>query len=88
MNNKYAINAIYYADVVGFVTLPNGKTWEDVSEWFIKWDRIYIEFKDTTTWSCELNSETHEIIDWKRPREQSVYAVDKDGEPNFDEEVD
>ena len=88
MNNKYAINASYDASVVGFVTLPNGKTWEDVSEWFIKWDRIYIEFKNNTTWSCELNSETNEIIDWKRPQEQSVYAVDKDGEPNFDEELD
>ena len=88
MNNTYAINASYYAGTVGFVTLPDGKTWEDVSEWFVKWDRIYIEFKDNTTWSCELNSETMDTINWKRPRDVSVYTVDENGNQNFDKEVD
>ena len=88
MNNTYAINASYYAGTMGFVTLPDGKTWEDVSEWFVKWDKIYIEFEDNTKFECELDSETLNIIDWKRPIDQSVYTVDEDGEPNFDEEVD
>ena len=88
MNNTYAINASYYASTVGYVTLPHNKTWEDVSDWFIKWDTIHIEFKDKTEWKCPLNSETMNIIDWKRPRDQSIYTVDENNEPNFDEEVD
>ena len=49
---------------------------------------LHIEFKDNTTWSCELNSETMNIINWKRPQDQSVYEVDENGEPDFEKEVD
>jgi hypothetical protein len=88
MNNKYAISASYYASTMGTVTLPDGKTWDDVSDWWIKWDDIYIEFKDGTKYGQGLNSEEHNIVDWKRPIDSMVYSTDENGEPNWDEEVD
>jgi hypothetical protein len=88
MNNKYAISASYYAGTMGDVTLPDGKTWDDISDWFIKWDTIYIEFEDGTKYKQELNSETLNIVDWKRPINCMAYETDKDGEPNWDKEID
>jgi hypothetical protein len=57
------------------VTIPNGKTWDDVEDWYIKWDRLHIFFKDGSSTEIELDSDT-DIIDWKRPDSVTIYDED------------
>ena len=90
---KYAISARYYAGTVGYVDFPVGRNWEDVAEWLIKWDTLYVWFKprtslgETADMEVELNSDTMNIIDWKRPREARIYDCDDNLDIDWNEEV-
>ena len=48
------------------IEVPFG--WEQVEEWFVKWDTLHYKLKNEQTWKeiC-LNSNQEECIDWKRP---------------------
>ena len=35
---KYAISNSYNSTTVGYVKFPEGKTWNDVDDWYVKWD--------------------------------------------------
>ena len=48
------------------------KTWDDVSDWYIKWDTLYVKFDGSDDWKeFELDSDTE--IDSKRPMRVDVY---------------
>lgn len=51
----------------GFFELPPERTWTDVRDWYVKWDTIYITFKDGETFDTDLASDAISEIDWKRP---------------------
>lgn len=64
----------------GHVSLPDGKSWKDVSSWYVKWDNLNFEI-DGVWHEVPLHSDTTDTVDWKRPIEGSVdiYAsVDDD----------
>lgn len=64
------------------------KTWEDVEQWYVKWDTLNVLFNgDSEYTSIDLNSEVQDVVDWKRPTSVSVFAVDEDGEADHDEEI-
>jgi hypothetical protein len=91
---KYAISTDYYAGTVGYVDLPVDRNWEDVAEWSIKWDTLYVWFKsrtslgETADLEVKLNSDTLNIIDWKRPREAHIYNCDDNLDIDWNEEID
>lgn len=89
MANRYAISATYYTSTVAYAELPENKTWDDVLEWYIKWDSIYILFKEEQEF-CEYNldMETSNITDWKRPLNCEIFNTDKNGEIIWEEEID
>jgi len=78
--NKYTITGIYSAATKGTVTFPEGKSWNDVKDWYVKWDTLHVQFKDATEWvDFPMDSGTDEIIDWKRPDSVSVYPESEEG---------
>jgi len=86
---KYAISTSYNAGTVGFVDFPEGKTWDDVEGWHVKWDCLHVQFKGTDDYvEFSLDSDTANIIDWKRPDCVSVHPTDEDGDADYNEELD
>ena len=86
---KYCVSATYSTGAQGFVTFPDGKTWEDVEDWYVKWDTLWVQWSGGPEEYEEfsLNSDTSDSTDWKRPIDVSVYAVDADGDVDYNEEV-
>jgi hypothetical protein len=75
------INASYYTGAVARVTLPEGTTWNDVRDWFVKWDTLYVRFAGAQNF-VEFALESHadaDSTDWKRPASVSIHPVEDDG---------
>ena len=82
----YAIDCTLHAGVRSHIGLPEGKTWADVTGWYVKWDSLFVQLGAETEYiGISLNSDTIDIIDWKHPAQVSVYEVNGDegavGEP-------
>lgn len=85
----YAFEAVYYTSVGSYAVLPDGRTWSEIEDWFIKWDTLHVKFKDVNDW-CEVDLNSNydgDCTDWKRPANVAVYEVDKDGEADYSREV-
>lgn len=85
---RYQINCTLYAGVSSEIDFPEGRTWADVSTWYVKWDNLHITFSDGTQLDIELHSDALEAIDWKRPKSVEVLEVNEEtGEANYDLEI-
>ena len=84
----YFIEATYFVLTQTKITFPDNRTWDDVMDWYVKWDTLYVQWKDTEEWDAFTLSSDHEIVDWKRPEFVSVFPVKKDGSVDYDSEVD
>jgi len=70
---KVNINANYVTTVSLELELPEGKTWQDVEEYYVKWGTLNIRFKGETDYhQHDMDVEPSEI-DWKRPATINVY---------------
>lgn len=82
--STYVVEASYHTGSHGRATLPEGKTWGDVDDWYVKWDCLHIRFKSQPEWiELSLNSDSSDSTDWKRPTDVSVYSVDEDGDVDY-----
>ena len=54
------------------VEMPEGKSWGDVTEHWIKWDILHVEFEDGTKIRQELDTDV-DCTDWKRPNRVHIY---------------
>lgn len=82
---RIAISATYYASTTGIIDLPEGKTWDDVEHWFVKWDTFHYRLKGEKDYrEIELCSDPMNIIDWKRPSTVEVYPTLEDDEIDWD----
>ena len=82
----YTIECQYYTDAHASVEFPDGKTWDDVEDWYVKWDYLHIKFKDSEKWEefyLDANTSS-DSTDWKRPLSVSVYPEDEVGSANYD----
>jgi hypothetical protein len=60
------------------VDLPEGKTWADVAEWYVKWATLHYRLEGSEDWAeAELGTD----FDWdlKRPSFVEVLELDEDG---------
>lgn len=74
----YQISTTYTAGTSANVEFPEGKAWDDVESWYVKWDVLHIQWKGTTSYEeFSLNSDALDCIDWKCPSSTSVYPVDE-----------
>ena len=84
----YTIDAGYHAGASANVAFPEGKTWEDVKDWYVKWDILHVQFEgELEMREFPLNSDSLDVIDWKRPTSVSVYATDDEGNTDYDVEI-
>lgn len=80
----YFIEAGYSATPLSRVDFPEGKTWDDVESWYVKWDTLFVKFKDEAEWQVfSLCSDTTDCIDWKRPDYVNVMSADEDEQPDY-----
>ena len=82
----YKVEAGYHTYVSGYAKFPEGRAWEDVKDWYIKWDTLHVRFADAEDYiELSLNSETDECTDWKRPICSSVWG--DSGDESYDIEL-
>ena len=74
----YQLDCTLYAGVSSSVEFPEGKTWDDVATWGVKWDTLYVTLKDGTEFEKALHSDSTDAIDWKWPTSVGVYAIDEE----------
>ena len=67
----------------GTIDLPEGKSWGDVTDWYVKWGRAHLTFKGGERAEIDCNPDIGDSIDWKRPIHAEIYANDASGEPDF-----
>lgn len=80
---SYAVVAEYPEFAEGIVEFPDGKTWDDVEDWYVKWDYLNLKFKDEKDWrDFALNSSGDS--EWKRPKSVEVLGVDEEGYADWD----
>lgn len=76
---KIAVRSTYRTDAIGYAELPDGKTWDDVFDWHIKWDTLHVQFKGAPYWhEIELNSDSSDDTDRKWPIRATVHPFDED----------
>lgn len=80
---KYAVQATYYESTNGYAEFPEGKSWEDVEDHYVKWDCLWVKFKGTEDY-LEIPLSSEGGSDWKRPINYEIRAVDADGEIDWD----
>ena len=84
---SYSIEASYHTGATSMVEFPEGKSWEDVQDWYVKWDTLYVRFNDTSDHTdyteFALNYDSTDGTDWKRPTSVTVYGYDADGEVDY-----
>lgn len=59
------IYSTYHAGNADTFDMPEGRVWADVESYFIKWDVLYLFFKDGTTADIDLLIDPQ--VDTKRP---------------------
>ena len=78
---SYVIDCTLHAGSRATIELPNDKVWADVTDWYVKWDTLFVQLgADTEYIEISMNSDTIDIVDWKRPAHVSVYETADDGE--------
>lgn len=79
---KIYVEAYYNTCAGGFAQLPEGKTWDDVTDWFIKWDRLFLRFNEEEDYqTIELNSDTSDGTDWKYPVSVTIFFNRRERRP-------
>ena len=81
MPNIITIDTEYYMTATAVVDL-SPKTWDDVEEWSIRWDKLQVKFKGVDDWeSFILYSDTEDGVDWSQPNEAKVYDANENDDP-------
>jgi len=76
---RYTIEMSLTANAAGSVEFPEGKTWDDVGDFYIRYDTLYVQFEGSPEWAeFPLHSGGHVEISWKHPDTARVYPVDED----------
>ena len=79
----YTVESVLHRSATGRVDLGD-RTWEDVADWYVKWDTLHVKFKDEDEWvGFELCSDAVDTIDWKHPMSVNVYEENEEGVPDY-----
>jgi hypothetical protein len=76
----------YQTDTV--FDMPEGKTWDDVKDWYVKWGTLFVTFNDNSTLEVETKSHGDWTdVDLKRPIYSAMYPCDVEGNTDWGEET-
>lgn len=59
------------------VTLPEGMRFDDILDWWVKWDGFYVRLRDDPNRVIELLFESNPDSDLKRPDTVRIYNADE-----------
>ena len=48
-------------------------SWDEIKEWFVKWDTLHYTLDGEKWHEVDLNNDSIEAVDWKRPIAVKVY---------------
>jgi hypothetical protein len=65
--NTLSITTTYTLTTDTTFDLPEGKEWDDVKDYHVKWGTLYLTFNDNTTAEIKTNGATFDDADFKRP---------------------
>ncbi len=86
---QVSIEQQLFCGVSSVVDLPDGKTWQDVGGWYVKWDSLFVRFKNSPDYiEIPLDSDQVDAVDWKRPLAATVYEATEDGCADWERELD
>lgn len=57
------------------VTLPDGLTWDDVTDWWVKWNDLHLQTADGTVHTVAFDVSEQEP-DMKRPSSAEIWTDD------------
>lgn len=77
---KVQLEAYYTIVASKVVELPEGKTWANVKDYYVKWGSLVLTFDDGTTVELDGGDADIDSIDFKRPLSYTVWAVNDDEE--------
>ena len=77
---KIAIETTYQANMTESIDLPC--PWEEIEYHYIKWHTFYYKQKGKSH-QIDLDDQTLDAIDMKRPTEVTVMVVDDQGNPDY-----
>lgn len=60
------------------IDLPKGKTWGDANQWFVKWNTLYVFWKDGTDTEHELHDPDPAFLDMKYPSDSDIEEDEPD----------
>ncbi len=80
--STYEIDLTYTAYTSTRVTLPDGKTWDDVLDWYIKWNTLHFRLKGEDEYQ-EIELDFDIDTDTKRPSHVRVLPVYEDGVTDY-----
>jgi hypothetical protein len=76
---KVGVNCSYVVSSFDALKLPEGKTWDDVEEWWVKWGTFHYKLKDNETVDIlETTSPDISTVDFKRPTSIIIEELDED----------
>jgi hypothetical protein len=73
---KVAIETHYVAGSLDTIELPEGKTWDDVHSYYVKYYMLHVKFKDDSEMEYNLGNPD---VEAKYPEATKVYAIDSQG---------
>jgi hypothetical protein len=83
MINRIEISTQYMTDYTATVDLEEeGVTWEDIKQWYIKWDRFSFTTDGSTWREIRLDSWQGDA-DFKRPAQVYIYPTDEDESTDY-----
>lgn len=74
---KLSISCTYNACCNADVNIPKEVNLEDISNIYVKWDCLHFD-ANGKHYEIELNSNTMEAVDWKRPSDINYYSDGKE----------
>jgi hypothetical protein len=86
---KIAIETSYSVSGSVILDLPEGKTWNDVTSWYIKYGTVYAAFNHGDYQELgQVGEVSMDTADFKRPDSAAVYAVSDDDSIDYDTLID
>ena len=87
MTNKYLIDGIYHCSCQSEVEFPEGTSWDDIEDYYVKHDKLVVKFLgEEEMQSFQLDFSETAVIDYKSPLDTFVHPIE-DGEVNWEEDL-
>ena len=74
------VDTTYIAVTTAQVEIPVD-SWDEIAEWYVKWDIFHYKTKDLIWHEVMMHSPTTDVVDWKRPSSVNIQSADADWNP-------